>query len=82
MVHNLMEDDEGLAVTVKLSELRTVDTFLCGRVSDVLAVRIADMLVSERELTDATVLIERKQSEPGGLSYVAVGKVYGRICGH
>src|SRR3546814_1147887 len=63
MVHHLMEDDESLAEAVELGKLRAINALLARRVCDVFAMRVSDMGIAQRELADASVLIDRERSE-------------------
>src|SRR3546814_7042681 len=70
MVHHLMEDDESLAEAVELGKLRAINALLARRVCDVFAMRVSDMGIAQRELADASVLIDREKRKSGSLSYV------------
>src|SRR3546814_15705094 len=72
MVHHLMEDDESLAEAVELGKLRAINALLARRVCDVFAMRVSDMGIAQRELADASVLIDREKRKSGSLSYVVV----------
>src|SRR3546814_17430291 len=76
----LMEDDESLAEAVELGKLRAINALLARRVCDVFAMRVSDMGIAQRELADASVLIDREKRKSGSLSYVVVAVFRARHC--
>src|SRR3546814_8028591 len=75
-----MEDDESLAEAVELGKLRAINALLARRVCDVFAMRVSDMGIAQRELADASVLIDREKRKSGSLSYVVVAVFRARHC--
>src|SRR3546814_3409580 len=80
MGHHLIEDYEILAEAVELVKLRAINALLARRVCVVFAMRVSDMGIAQRELADASVLIDREKRKSGSLSYVVVAVFRARHC--